>query len=220
MGLLGGALTGLGAGALFGTKPNVPPWEGVSLDQSQNQATAANEAALPGLEKLASGVNAFNQEELTTLFNSIMPGWSNMVSQSGKNISSELKGEIPTDVAQALQSSDAAKALTGGFGGSGLSGNLTARDLGLTSLNMMQQGQSSLESWSSMIDQMFAPGQFNIQSMFISPQQEFSASMENEALKFNRDWTSNQIAASPDPVVSGSFNTMMSFFKSYMGANA
>jgi hypothetical protein len=126
-----------------------------------------------------------------------------MANQSSKNTASELKGEIPTDVSQALQSSDAAKALTGGFGGSGLSGNMTAKDLGLTSLNLMQQGQSSLESWTSMVDNMFAPGQFNVSSMFVNPQTEFTDTMQNQEQQFSQQWLSNQVESMANPEATG-----------------
>ena len=190
-------------GQMFGERPTVPVWNAVTLGQSQTKAVGENQSALPGIENLASGVDTFNQNQLTQLLNSVMPGWSDMANQSSKNTASELKGEIPTDVSQALQSSDAAKALTGGFGGSGLSGNMTAKDLGLTSLNLMQQGQSSLESWTSMVDNMFAPGQFNVSSMFVDPQTEFTDTMQNQEQQFSQQWLSNQVESMANPEATG-----------------
>ena len=184
--------SGLVAGLVAGT-PQVPSWTNINLDQQQTNAIAANQASLPSLEGMASNINLFNQGQLTQLFNNVMPGWSNMSQTATGNIASELQGKVPTDVSNAIQSSDAAQALTGGFGGSGLSGNKTARDLGLTSLNLIQQGQSSLQSWTSMIDQMFTPGQFNVSSMFVTPQQEFQDTFANQESKWNVDWLKNQV---------------------------
>ena len=195
-------------GGLFGDRPSVPPWQNISLDQQQKQSVAANQSALPGLESLAGGVDVFNQQQLTSLMNTILPGWSDSATKASKNISSELSGEIPTDVSQALQSSDAAKSLTGGFGGSGLAGNLTARDLGITSLDLMGKGLSSMESWSSMIDQMFAPGEFNVSSMFISPQQEFQDTFENQEMAWGQQWLSSQVQAMPNPQATGLWNML------------
>ena len=193
-------------GDLFGSKPTVPTWNNISLDQSQTQAVGANQASLGSIENLATGVNTFNQQQLTELMNNIMPGFSGMASTASKNISDELSGKIPTDVSQAIQSSDAAKALTGGFGGSGLAGNLTAKDLGLTSLDLTNQGLSSLESWSGQIDKMFAPGEFNVSSMFISPQDEFTSTMQNQEQEMQQQWMTNQVAAMGDPVTQGLWN--------------
>jgi hypothetical protein len=191
---------------LFGSTPSVPKWNDVSLTGAQTQAIGANQASLGSIENLATGVNQFNQEQLTQLLNSIMPGWSGAAATAGKNIASELKGEIPTDVSQAIQSSDAAKALTGGFGGSGLAGNLTARDLGLTSLDLTGKGLSSLESWTGMIDKMFAPGEFNIASMFISPEQEFEDTFKNQEMSWGAQWMQNQVNAQGDPAMQGLFS--------------
>jgi hypothetical protein len=193
-------------GDLFGSKPTVPTWNNISLDQSQTQAIGANQASLGSLETLGAGINSFNQQQLTELMNNIMPGFSASASTASKNIASELSGQIPTDVSNAIQSSDAAKALTGGFGGSGLSGNLTARDLGLTSLDLTNQGLSSLESWSGQIDKMFMPGQFNVSSMFISPQDEFTSTMQNQEQEMQQQWMTNQVDAMGDPVTQGLWN--------------
>jgi hypothetical protein len=207
-------------GALFGDRPSVPQWNTISLDQMQGQATRANQAAMPGLENLAKGFDAFNQDQLTQLMNSIMPGWSKSADQMSKNIASEVSGQIPTDVAQNIQSSDAARALTGGFGGSGLAGNLTAKDLGLTSLNLMGQGQSSMEAWSSTIDKMFAPGEFNIGSMFIDPQTEFQDTMENQQQQFSRDWLGNQVSAMPNPQAQGIYKMISGLGTGLMGGSS
>ena len=202
---------------IFGGTPKVPDWNNISLGQQQQLAIDQNQLALPGSQKLASGVDSFNQDQLTKLLNSIIPGWDSMAKTATGNIASELKGEIPTDVSMALQSSDAAKALTGGFGGSGLSGNMTARDLGLTSLNLTQTGTSSLESWTSMVDRMFAPGMFNVSSMFVTPQQEFQATMENQKMQWQQQWLQNQVKAMPDPVLGGINSEVMSLVSAYLG---
>jgi len=203
--------------AVFGGTPSVPAWNNINLGQQQQLAIGQNQSALPGAEKLAGGVDAFNQQQLTSILNSIIPGWDSMAKTATGNIASELKGEIPTDVSQTLQSSDAAKSLTGGFGGSGLAGNLTARDLGLTSLNLTQTGTSSLESWTSMVDKMFSPGMFNISSMFVTPQQEFESSFQNQQQQWQTQWLKNQVAAMPDPVLGGINSEIMSVISAYLG---
>ena len=188
-----------GASAMFGSKPVVPTWNPVTLQGAQANATSANEANLPGIESLVGTTNQFNASQMTSLLNSVMPGWSGAATQAGKNITSELQGQIPTDVAEQIQSSTAAQALTGGFGGSGLMGNTLAKNLGLTSLQLMNQGQSSLQSWSSLIDSMYAPGQMNAASMFVDPQTMFNDTMQNQEMQFGQQWTQNQINAMPNP---------------------
>ena len=189
--------------SIFGSTPKVPNYNSVSIGDSQQQALTQNQQILPSSEALATGVTNFNEAQLSSLLNSIMPGWSANAATTSSNIGSELSGKIPTDVAGNIQSSAAAQALTGGFGGSGLAGNLTAKDLGLTSLDLMQQGQSAEQSWTSLIDQMFAPGMGSITSMFVSPQQQFQDNTQNAENQFSADWLKNQVAAQPNPVFAG-----------------
>ncbi len=202
--------------SIFGSTPTVPAYTN-TLSGSQTQAIAANQAALPAAETLATGVTNFNTQQLTQLLNQTMPGFTSNSNQIQKNISSELQGQLPSDVSGDIQSSAAAQALTGGFGGSGLAGNMTAKDLGLTSLQLMSQGQSAEQSWSSLIDSMYAPGMGNIASMFISPEQQFTANQDS----WNAQWLSAQTAAQPNPVMSGMFKTLTgtAALEAYGGGN-
>jgi len=200
----------------FGSKPTVPVWDNITLGGQQTKAINENIASLPSAEKLASGVSGFNQEQLTAMLNSIIPGWSGMSATAGKNMASELSGQIPTDVLQQIQSSSAAQSLTGGFGGSGMAGNLTAKDLGLTSLNLTQTGQSELENWTGMVDKMFAPGQFNVSSMFVDPQTEFQDTMQNQEMSWSQQWQQNQVSAMPDPTMAAMFKMTSSMGEGMM----
>lgn len=189
--------------AIFGSRPKVPQWNNITIGAEQQAAVGQNAAALPSIESLASGVTSYNTGQLNNLLNLAMPGWSSSVAQAGQNISSELQGKLPSDVAASIQDSDAAKALTGGFGGSGLVGNLTARDLGITSLNLTQTGQSELENWSSLLNSLYAPGQFNVSSMFIDPQTEFNDTMANQEMSWGQQWLQAQSNAMPKPEAAG-----------------
>ena len=50
---------------------------------------------------------------------------------------------------------------------------------------------------------MFAPGEFNVSSMFISPQDEFTSTMQNQEQEMQQQWMTNQVAAMGDPVTQG-----------------
>jgi hypothetical protein len=204
--------------AVYGTKPKVPVWNNITLPQEQSAAISQNASSLPSNEALASGVDTFNQNQLTTMLNSIIPNFTGSSNQLGLNINNELQGKLPADVQSQLQESDAAQALTGGFGGSGLAGNLTARDLGISSLNLMQTGQSELENWSSQIDQMFAPGEFNVSSMFVDPQQEFQDTFQNQSMQWGQQWLASQVSAMPKPQAAGLEKAISGLGTSVLGA--
>lgn len=193
MALIGTAIAGaLGA---FGDKPKVPRFVPIDLAAEQAKTISQNAANLPGAEALASRVNLFNQSEYDKMLEASLPGYADIKGRVSKNIQSELAGEIPDDVAQAIQRRSASQSFNGGFAGSGMAKNLTARDLGLTSLNLTQQGLDSSLRWMS---QAKAP-QFDVTSMFISPVQRAAFSVNERDTKFNRDWLGAQIKAAPDP---------------------
>ena len=191
--------------SLFGGTVSLPAWQNIAPSDAQASAIAGNISQLPQAEKLASGVDTFNEQQITQLLNNIMPGWSGMVGQAGKNIGAELQGQVPSDVQEALQTSAAAKALTGGtgFGTGTIGGNNFVKSLGLTSLGLMNQGETSLQNWSSVIDQMYAPGMFNVTSMFLSPQQEFQDLLQNEMGRVGQENMAAEMAAQPNPVFGG-----------------
>lgn len=210
-------------GGLIAGKPSIPAWKTIDLGEQQTKAIQENQNSLPALENLASNTNSFNMEQLQSMLKSIIPGYDAITAGVSKDITSMVSGEIPADVSNAVQNSAAARALTGGFGGSGISGNLTARDLGLTSLDIMGKGISSAESWLSTVSNIASPQMFNMTSMFVTPQQQFQDTMENQTQQFQRDYVSNLndyqhslgVYAAND--IQDSFSTAMSLVGSFMG---
>jgi hypothetical protein len=94
----------------------------------------------------APTLNQANMQQLQALMNQAMPGWQTMFGQMQANTNQLLQGQVPTDVQQQIQRSAAQQAIaSGGYGagaGTGTRGAISARDLGLTSLNLTQQGQT------------------------------------------------------------------------------
>jgi hypothetical protein len=93
----------------------------------------------------APQINAQNMQQLQGLLNTALPGYQNIVNQMGTNTQQLLSGQVPTDVQQQIQRSAAFTSLMSGAGGgagTGATGAITARDLGLTSLQLQQQGQT------------------------------------------------------------------------------
>lgn len=208
---------------LIGGKPSIPAWNNITLAGQQADAINENISSLPQLENLASQTNQFGAEQIQKLLAQVIPGYQSLTSNAVGTIESELSGKVPTDVSEAIQSSDAAQALTGGFGGSGMLGHLTARDLGLTSLNLTQQGLNSAESWIRQMDAITMPSQFNISSMFVTPQQQFQDTFQNQEAQFQRQYASNmndfdysfRQAAAKD--FNSTANTVLSLAESYLG---
>jgi hypothetical protein len=209
------ALTGTGSWleSLFGRKPDVPPLARLNLPEEQLAAIDANIAAEPKARELAR----LSQEQLLAMANFGIKGFSSLSDLAVGNIGGALRGIIPSDVSQAVQRNAAARSLTGGFGGTGMSRALEARDLGLTSLAQQRWGQSALQSWLGAIEQLYAPSQAIYSSSFITPQQQYAVERNEENLQFARNWQQEQINAMPDPVARGIFDTVMELVNSYLG---
>lgn len=181
--------------SLVGSKPKVPEVKPVSLGEEQQRAISENLAAAPGAAKLAQ----LSQDQIRKMMEQAIPGFEGIVAKGSGNVADLLAGKIPSDVSEAVQRSSAGRSLSGGYGGSGMARNLVARDLGLTSLDLTQQGLRSAESWIGAMEQLYSPSEAIFTGMFVTPQQQFAASTEERNLQFQREWLANQIEAMPAP---------------------
>src|SRR6185369_838524 len=125
---------------IFGSKPVVPDLKPVNFGEQQQIAVAENQAALPGIENLASSVNTFNEAELAKQMGVSVGAFRAMKTGTTNSISDLLKGNIPSDVLDAIQRQGAARGLFSGTGAGPASKSWTAADLGRTSLNMFSSG--------------------------------------------------------------------------------
>ena len=203
--ILGGAgISAAGSllGGLFGgKKPKVPELKPIDFAQEQANAIRQNIAAIEPATELARKTTEAEQTQLEAQLRRAIPGYDQLVQQAGKNISASLKGELPTDVQQQIQRSTAGRALAGGFGGgTGFGRALTARDLGLTSLQLQNQGLAQAQNF---IQQQRAFGMvqpFSVSSMFITPAQRIGAIQQQQSAMYGRDLTAAQVAAAPSPM--------------------
>ena len=201
-GVAGAALMVGGAAMSAGKKVNVPAFQKVNTEKEQKAAIKQNIASIQSGSELATKTTAADQSVLEEQLRRAIPGYDQLISQAGKNIGSNLRGEISTDVQSQLQRSSAGRALSGGFGaGSGVGRNLSARDFGLTSMQIQNQGLQQAQSFIQQ-QRMFGMVQpFSTSSMFISPTQRMNLSLQENQFQFNRDMAAAQVAAQPDPMM-------------------
>lgn len=204
---IAGALVGGALGA-FGKKPEIPAWEAIDPAASQKKSITSNLQNFAEATALASKTNRFNQDELDALIERALPGGSAAIKQ---NIMAELNGQLPPDVVAAIQRNTAQQASAGGFSDSQFSRALTARDIGLTSLQLTQKGLDSAQRW---LAQSVAPV-MDVSRMFFTPQQILSFDVDQQSKKFNRDLLANQVAAAPDPDMVQIAQGFDNFFKTW-----
>lgn len=200
--LIAGAASGLIGGLLGGgKKPQIPAFTPIDIDAEQKAAIAGNAKSFSESAELTTRTNTYNQSELQRMLRVAIPGYDAIVGQQGKLVSSMLSGKLPEEVVSQVQRNAAERAGVGGYGGSGMGRNLEARDLGLTSLQLTQQGLSAAERWLAGTKALAVPGQFDVSAMFLSPAQRVSATVANNTGQFNRDLMAANVAAAPDPTM-------------------
>jgi hypothetical protein len=203
---------------MFGSTPKVPTLPALDLGTEQGKAIANNLKNLPQAEQLTAAANTFSQAQIQKMLENAIPGYKAMTGQASSVIQSEMAGQVPKDVQDLIQSNAAAKALGGGFAGGSAHGALLARDLGTTSLNLIQSGMTAAQSWIDQANRLYAPGMANVQSMFVSPTQQSEFDVNERNAQWNQQWLKNQVAAMPDPVIGGIHADIMQLASSFLGA--
>ena len=179
--------------SLISSKPKIPKMPKTDLVTEQQKAIAANQAALPGAEELASDVNDYSYSQIQKFLTQAIPGLSDINATASGNILSQLKGELPQDVQDQIMRSSAFKALRQG---GGQRNSIAARDLGLTSLELSNRALDSATKWIASARSLQMPQLFDVSSMFITPLQTYTATNEQNVQQFQRQMAVNQNDAS------------------------
>lgn len=120
----------------------------------------------------ATRLNNYNTVELHRQINRSLPGYQGLIGTALRNTRSWLRGQIPADVSAAVQDRAAERAMRFGLPpGSGAAEALTARDLGLTSLDLMGKGENSLQRWVSTARSFLTPSLASPQEFLFNPTQ-------------------------------------------------
>lgn len=153
-------------------------------------------------------ITADAQKRLATWY----PGFGDAFSQQSRNTQNMLRGEIPQEDINAITSRRAeAQAL----GGGGVNRQQTAADLGLSRVDLMNQGAAALTNNANLINSVDPLSRrVNPQSMFVDVGQAInSAVSENQfAASFAQSERNAemQYALTPDPQKAGLLNLMSS----------
>lgn len=175
-----------GKRAVFGSKPGVAEYVPTDLGAEAKRAAKSN---------------LDNAPDTLAYLEKILPGYSEMVKQGSTNTRALLRGEIPKDVQDKIFRSSAFKSFAGGYGGSGMAKGLTARDLGLTSLDLMDKGNNSAQLWARTTQEGAAP-------MMITAKDQAGQTERNNLYKQAVEQMKFNVTAAPDPGAAGLFNTI------------
>lgn len=204
------AITGLiadqmgGENAIFGKRPEVP--KSPDYGEYVGKALDSDIFNMPKIEELASKATMLYRDML----NISSPGATDLIDKGTANINSMLSGELPADVQAQISKYGDEASRAGGYGGSLFAGAKTARDLGMTSLDMSQRGLAAAERWLAQ-----AHGRtFDFSRMFLDK----GDAIRQAEFNWSRDWLDAQVKAGPDPGARGSFDSEMNLIGMALGA--
>lgn len=176
------ALAGLG-GALIKGGVDTPEFRPVQLpDASTGFADFFKQAGqIDPMSAFLGRVNDVDNAAYRERLGQVDPNLIGNVSKAGEKIGEFIEGKLPEDVSRAVARASAERAVAGGFGaGSGMGRNLTARDLGLTSLSLMDRGMGMLRNQMGLA-QALTPANATVGSMMMTPGQ-FLQRQDQQAL--------------------------------------
>lgn len=195
-------------GEIFGAKPGVAPFSPISLTEQQAAALRGNLANLPLANQLAAGFSSGFTDAALDRVRSIVPGFDRAQAQQARTALSQLAGEIPRDVAEAVASARAElSGVAGTFGGDR---NLVARDLGLTSLDLQRSGASLFQDILNQANQISPAGaQINPGSFAVSPAQQTDLSFRQNLIDQGQRQNQLNIGAAPSPAAEALFQASL-----------
>lgn len=173
------SLLGQFVGGILQQKPDLPEFIKTDPGSGQTAAIKNNANSFAAASGLASDVNAFSQEQLLKALRAAIPGYDTIVGKGSDAISSMIAGELPEGVSEAVERRAASSAVASGYAGSEASRKLVARDLGITSYQITQQGLDSAMRWILNARQTAVAPQMDVTSMFLTPAQQIQVEQAN-----------------------------------------
>lgn len=193
--------------SVFGRKPDVPPLQPTDPLAELTTLLGGEIKDWPQIEELSS----LYQNYMLGALDTAVPGFTDILKQGGVDAQTLLKealpleqGQIPADVAQQVTRSSAFQSLGAGTLGGPMGSALAARNLGLTSLDLMNQGANlaasggnAAQRWAGIASGTILPPSSNMYSPqwftdFIAKQRASQQAIAQQRAN---------VAAAPDPAL-------------------
>lgn len=209
---------------VFGSTPDVIKWKDIGLGDEQIKALQANLNAFGDIQNLGGKYYDY----MLGFMDRSIPGFSDILSTGGdltkkmQGTAAEfLGGQIPQDVIDQVNRSSAFQNLQSGLLGGSMGMSNTARNLGLTSLDMINKGVgleqasgNAAQRWANIASGLV----MNPASFFVTPEQQFSASVMNQSQSNAAKQLEENLKAAPSPVAKGISDTIINLVGAYLGA--
>jgi hypothetical protein len=210
------------ADLIHGQKPQIAPFEPTDPIAELQKLLLGESQDWPQI----AGLSDMYQTYMTDAFNKLFD-FSDITKQGGIDTDALLKaaqplimGDIPKDTAAQVLRSSAARGLSSGLLGSPAGQSIDPLQLGLTSLDLKQMGAglvgagtNAAQRWQQIAQGAMLPPSANLYSpewftQFIAQQNAARQATKQE--RYN-------VAAAPDPAISGIAGTIMNLVGAYLG---
>lgn len=218
----GSFLNQYGTADIFGTKvnPEAALYNPVDLSGSQLDSIYGNLAAGQAASDLSSQTNQAVDAQALAHQERISPGFSENYGQINSQIGDYLSGEIPQDVREQILRETAG--VGGQLGTPGTSGATMNRNLGLTSLDLANRGQSLFGSMTQLANSYISPqqNQMTPQSSYLNPSERLQADIRQRENATQANLNAAMLAAEADPGAAGLYNQELQAQLSAAGISA
>ena len=176
-----------GTDDIFGRKPSQ-----FSVRESALRAASDNLATLPAQQNFVEAANRATSADSLRRASEFDPNFQQNVRGLSDSARALINGELPPDVLESIMRNRAEIGATQGVPGSNRAA--TSRDLGLTSLDLQNQGASLFTQVNSIRDQIDPLSrQIGLNQQFLSPEQQLQIDAANSALRSSADPAAQQL---------------------------
>jgi hypothetical protein len=201
---------------IFGEKVKTPEFTSVDIDATQEGAADANIGIIPKASRLALSQQKADQATLLQGLRSAIPDYDEMVSGERSIIADMMAGKLPNR--DRIVDLRAAQHL--GQAGSEFARYGTARDLGISELDLMTQGLGQARAFKQQQAQVGMAQPMSVGYMFQTPQQRLAHLTSERNMEFQRNMFDAKMKAAPDPIYSGITKTAIAGLGAWAGASA
>ena len=198
-----GTAVSLGVGlasSLLKKGAKIPKYKKVDQAAEQKAAISSNLASFDSAKELADRTTMADQERLESIISRTLPDYQNILRSAGGAISNMIAGNLPmADQGMTIRrAAERGGAL--GLGSSQAGRNLTARDLGISQVQLMNQGLNAFNSFSSNLRQNYTVNPMSQASMYMTPQQWVGNAMSENRFAYNAAVGKAQSDAANNPM--------------------
>jgi len=213
---------------IFGTKPQIAGFEDVNLGDEQMKAIMANLKAFQSgnIQKLGN----LYQDYMLNLYGRAGMDLKDLISKGSGTVSQmlgtakeELAGAVPQDVQEFVRRATAQQNMGSGLFAGAMGAANWARNLGLTSLDMIQRGANlagqagnAAQRWAGIASGTMLPAS----TYLINPMQQYESTLSNRLIQRQIQQERFNVAAAPNPIAKGLSDLVAYLTASYIGHGA